>query len=417
MTDRHDSPEFFPSASLSASFQARSLLARTGPPILLIILIIGLFYPIFMVGNSSWWDDYQIHRALAHGLADTRSLNGLPHFGYHLSVIAASQLFPDLPDWQQGRLPVLGVYVLLGLQLYALLMWNRTVIPTRRPWYVAIGAVLIMLTITAIFVRQPGFPYLIGYVNPTTYHNPTQIMLKLWVIPVSLLAWFAIVPQPRSLLRRSGYVLLAAALVVGMTFTKPNYTLALLPALAMAAAFRILRRQSVDWLLLVLGLIGPAIAVLLFQFAITFTTPDDSSVAIGFLTVLRIYIENPRTIGLLFLASTAFPVTVYLLYFERARRDSYLNWSWLVFLFGAAISYFLYEDGPRFTHNNFGWTSYITLFVLMFASLRFLLNDVLPARFRWSDLNWRLVLVFVILGLHIASAVYYWNVFTRVALE
>jgi len=72
--------------------------------------------------------------------------------------------------------------------------------------------------------------------------------------------------------------------------------------------------------------------------------------------------------------SIAFPLIVYALHFRCARKDNYLNMSWLVFGVSCVWSYFFYEDGQRIGHGNFVWTAYIALFVLMFSSILFLIK-------------------------------------------
>jgi hypothetical protein len=393
--------------------------ARLAPPILLVALIVLLFYPIFMVGydNTNWWSDYTLHRQFADEFEATQSVENLPHFAYHLTIIAVSHILPDMPDWQQGRLPVMGAYIGLGLLVYALLTYNRHIITHQPPWWVAIAAALIMLSITPILFVHAPLPLLLGYINPTTYHNPTQIMLKLWVIPVSLLAWRALYPRPLIPWKRSAATLLAAALIVGMTATKPNYTLVLIPGLVIIAGLRVLRRQPVDWLLLTVGLLGPSLIMLGAQYVIAFTNPDGSSIGFEFGKLFWFFAPSRLRLLLMLLGSIAFPAALTVLYFNKARRDTYLTLCWLLFLLGLAISYSLYEDGPRMEHGNFLWTSYITLFVLMFAALRFFINEALPRRMHVSALNWRLALVLLILGLHMVSAVHVWNGFVVNALS
>jgi hypothetical protein len=183
------------------------------------------------------------------------------------------------------------------------------------------------------------------------------------------------------------------------------------------AALRMVRRQPVDWLLLIVGLLGPSLIMLGAQYLIAFTNPDGSSIGFEFGKLFWFYVPSSLRLLLMFLGSVAFPAALYVLYFNKARRDTYLNLCWLLFLLGVVISYSFYEDGPRLEHGNFLWTSYITLFVLMFASLRFFINEALPRRMRASGLNWRLALVLVILGLHTVSAVHVWAGFVTNALS
>jgi hypothetical protein len=109
----------------------------------------------------------------------------------------------------------------------------------------------------------------------------------------------------------------------------------------------------------------------------------------------------------------AFPLSVYGLHFERARRDNYLNLSWLVFFFGLLFMYTLYEIGPRQPDGNFIWGAYAALFVLMYASVVFLIREYrLTGRRSLARLPWRLKVAGVIFGLHLIFGIVLWISYT-----
>lgn len=386
-------------------------------PVVLVILILALFGPILLMGNNEWTGDFDLHFQFAQELRETGSLAGLPHFLYHLGIITTGLIAPDLAPYLQARVPVMLSYIFLGLIMYTLLVSDWGIVRRNISPWLAILAVIIMLSITPILVFAANF-YLLGYVNPTTYHNPTQIVLKLWIIPVSVLAWRAVEPASyRTAAKRAGIILLTAALVILMSLTKPSYTIALLPGLALYTLVRLLQRHRIDWPLLLLGIVLPSVVVLAWQYLGTFTGDDGSRVAIGFMTFQLHYTPSVKRLLVMFMASLAFPLSIYALYFQRARRDQYLNLSWVVFIFGALLSYFFYESGPRQAHGNFGWSSYAAIFVLMFASLAFMLREVVSyAGMAKSRINWRLAVVLSVLGLHMVSAGVVWWAFALKAL-
>jgi hypothetical protein len=234
-----------------------------------------------------------------------------------------------------------------------------------------------------------------------------------WAIPVTLLAFRAVNPMPyRSSTRHVILAVLAAAVVVVMTLTKPNFTLIMLPGIGLFALYRIVRRQRVDWPLL-LGIGAPAILLLGYQFFSPYNSHADSSIVLG-PSGFMLYYSLPWQIVLQFLGSIAFPLAVYLLNLNRARLSPFFNLAWLIFLSGALFAYFVYEDGIRTTHGNFTWGAYAALFVLMYAAVIFLIRnqpEIFSVRSVRSllALSRRQHLLLVILGLHVICAVAYWN--------
>lgn len=259
--------------------------------------------------------------------------------------------------------------------------------------------------------------FMIGYFNPIVYHSPTLIAVRLFVIPLTLLALRAFkVPRYRSLNHRMYFLLLSAAIVLVATLAKPNFTLVLLPACCLFGLYRVLRRQQVDFVLLLVGLCLPGFLLLGLQFLLIFTSREgESALAIGVLEFMKHWIPVWR-IPIQLLLSLVFPIGVYALFFKRARRHVYLNMCWTVFAFSAAVSYSLYETGGRFTHGNFLWNSYSAIFALMFASSLFMLEqhvseskqEVARITLFGVKLSKRVAIVAVLFNLHVLSGIAYY---------
>ena len=102
---------------------------------------------------------------------------------------------------------------------------------------------------------------MIGYINPYVYHNPTLIALRLFVIPVSLLALRIFSNTSyRNANHRLYTLLLCASLVLRSTLAKQSFTLALIPGCFAFAAWRAFRGNRVDWILLSLRDLYPGLA-------------------------------------------------------------------------------------------------------------------------------------------------------------
>lgn len=191
---------------------------------------------------------------------------------------------------------------------------------------------------------------------------------------------------------------------------------ALLPGCCLFALWRVFRRQRVDWLLLLCGFCIPGSLLLGLFYLLAYANADsESAIRIGVFTFLRHWIPTWR-IPIQFLLSLVFPLAVFALYFERARRNLYLIMCWVIFAVGVLPVYFLYEDGSRITHGNFIWGSYNAVFLLMFASLLFLVKQYArEAQSGLSDLTLfglgisrKVAIAMLAFGLHLLSGIAYY---------
>jgi hypothetical protein len=361
---------------------------------------IGTLYPDI-------YRDWDWHITKAFEIKITGSLEGLPHFFYHLTVIGMSEMFPSLPPRLQGGIPVL--LFAQGLSLLTFELVRRQAVNTGiSSRFLPAALTIILITTAPILVAGNN----VAYLFPTVYHSPTQIILRFWVLPVTLLALRALNPRPyRSVSRQAMIVALAVALVILMTLTKPNYTLSLLPALGLIGLYRIIRRQPLDWpLLLGLGVTGTVLLGL--QFFSTYNAPDESRIMFGVFRFMTLW-APPAFVVVQFFASIAFPLYVAIAFRAQAMKDPLLNLTWVIFLASAIFAYFVHETRPRLYHGNFTWGAYVSLFMLFVASILFLIREhprlldirqLPPPRV----LGLKSTIALILLALHIASAIHYW---------
>jgi hypothetical protein len=351
--------------------------------------------------------DWDWHIAKALEIKVTGSLEGLPHFLYHITVIGISEIFPSIAPRLQGGIPVL--LFAQGLSLLTFELVRRQAINAGiSSRYMPVALTIILITVAPILVAGNNFAYLF----PTVYHSPTQIVLRFWVLPVTLVALRALNPRPYGSGRRQlMFIVLAVTLMILMTLTKPNYTLSLLPALGLIGLYRIIRRQPLDWpLLLGLGVTGTVLLGL--QFFSTYNAPDESRIMFGVFRFMSLQTSTGFVI-LQFFASIAFPLYVAIAFRAQAKKDPLLNLTWVIFLISAVFAYFVHETRPRLYHGNFTWGAYVSLFVLFVASILFLIREhprILDIKRLPSlrVLGLKSTIALILLTLHIVSAIYYW---------
>ncbi|MBO9309969.1 MAG: hypothetical protein J7551_09325 [Chloroflexi bacterium] len=331
------------------------------------LLLVALLAPLYDFAVISGTGDYGTHHLLAISLRDGEML-AVPHVLYHFFHILLGDALA-LTYYQTAFALVVVFRVVTAIFIFLTIALN-TILPSKLVVLITVA----FLSVTPAYLFSE-LPYNIGYFNYATYHNPTQILLSAFAIPVSLIALRAVVPQPfKNLNQRIFLTILSGLVVLAMSLSKPSYTIALLPGLSLLAVYRLARRLPVDWSLLMLGVILPQAFILLLQYLAAYGNPQIASVRIGFLVFLNHWgIGLAEALAKLFL-SVAFPLIVYTLHYMDARKDSYLNMSWLIFGISCIWAYFFYEDGPRLGHGNFVWTAHVALFVLMFSSILFLIK-------------------------------------------
>jgi hypothetical protein len=133
--------------------------------------------------------------------------------------------------------------------------------------------------------------------------------------------------------------------------------------------WRIYRRGSIDWRLLLLGFFIPGILALSSQWIVAYWMARGEQVRV---LIRPLEVESAFSgflVPKLFL-SILFPLATLLLWFGQMSRDRAVQLSWLALIFGAAQMYLLAEGGDRFYHGNFRWGAQIALFLLFAATAR-----------------------------------------------
>jgi len=380
-------------------------------------LVIAVFAPIlWTLGPES---DYLVHTGEARHFAEHGSTRiPLPAFLFAGLTVIAQSILPGQSFLVAGIFVAQGTLLVLGILLCGQLerAWPNGADRTRAQLAIPFCAMSLMLVTPIHLATLADHNLYHGYIGISVHHNPTVTLLK----PLALLA-FGLAVRALTTRESTGRLKSSAAVVVALgVLAKPNYAIALLPALVTFAAWRtfvgtrseIRAGVRVDFGLVALGFVGPACAVLLWQYAYTYSSaqsphPAEASSAIAFAPLLAMSTFSESGVGGLaarLVASILFPVCVTALYFDAAKHDLAMGFAWMGFAFGAFYTYFMVETGPRFADGNFLWCGQITLFVLFVASSTFALQRAAVDR---SARRWICAGVY---GLHVISGVIWYAI-------
>ena len=357
--------------------------------------------------------DFRDHIQMAEDFPET--VTHVTHALFHgtYRFVAAVALGDTAPS-RSAMIAILVFMTPLPLILFWLL--KRAAAGSLSDWL--LGALAIGLTIMSPITLGVGAnQYMQGYINSVVYHNPTLLALRVFVVPLSLLALRVFDGgEYRNANQQRFILLLTLALMMAATQAKPSYTIVLLPGCVLLALYRKLRGKSVDFALLVFGICAPGLILLLLQYTLSYVNyQDGSQIAFGFLTYLRLQHDDLQVIFGLAL-SLVFPLGVCWLYRDEARQNLYMGMSRLILALSLVLGYGFYEAGPRAWHGNLMWSSYAAMNALMFASLALVLKrhaieqrlGVSGWRIRHFRFSRRFAICMLLFGMHVISGCAYW---------
>jgi hypothetical protein len=266
-------------------------------------------------------------------------------------------------------------HVLTGYLIYRLYLYPVLGEPQNRDdVFIAIFISLCLVIGSAIiffsfFSRNLYF----GYLQPVLYHNVKFAMLRVFAL-ILFLRLAGSFSQKASV----GGILITALLVILSTLTRPHLVMVFIPTFGLVAAWKLLKREFVDWKHLVFGLALAGGIILLIQIIVLPNAQNvDSGGGIAIMPFALGRGDFVGTIMLLpkYILSILFPIAVYWHYWPRVKQDFNLNLAWLGFFVGNLFSYLLVET-QRIEHFNFNANSQIMAFLLMVLSMQFFLRQI-----------------------------------------
>lgn len=340
---------------------------RTLPIIALLFVALGLYIPILIKMSGAY--DYIIHMRAALQFYATGDLHS-SHFLYQLLISAVYFLTKNIDISYISTLSLCVVATALLIYTY---IHNNKANP-----YTSAAASLALLVVTPIYILfYVDHHQYFGYIGINVYHNPTMILLK----PIALILFikFALsLESPLPTHKNKLSILYFILLIVLSALAKPSFLICFMPAVAFFLLISALKKTYSPWAISCIGVILPAVSILLIQYYLTYADQQlsyyqaKSSIALAPFQFVNHYSSYifPK-----FLLSIAFPALIFVLYFSQVRKCRVLLFAWTTFLIGAFQYYFLIETGPRSFQGNFSWGAQITLFILFVVSMRHLMKN------------------------------------------
>ncbi len=233
--------------------------------IVLAVFVIIIFSPIInqLYGRT----DYALHISVANKMMERQQIL-IPHFLYELSIIILNIFICNMGFNLAGYISVILFFLFLSVIIYFQI---RQILIKIWPQKYAI--LTICLTISLLLVGPINIlayfdrHYYYGYIGINVFHNPTSIILK----PLALLLFLCSVKIYDKNHNPTHVILSAVILSVMAIIAKPSFTICLLPALVIFSIIKYYKNESIDWKLLIFGILMPSILLLGIQYYFTFS--------------------------------------------------------------------------------------------------------------------------------------------------
>lgn len=256
---------------------------------------------------------------------------------------------------------------LLLFGVYATKKLLQFLMPHKDKWVVWVYAWMCNMFFKIII---PVIPFVDTFryeviLNFNVYHNPTYIAMKPFAI-LSVYYFLTLIKKyPKQGITVKEWFIFMGLMLTATAF-KPNFIVGFSLAVLCVLIFDFIRFKGKNILnyIAVGTTVLPSIALTFFQQTQVFN--DNSHIRIGFMTALNAMDEWPLITVFL---SMVYPLVILAYNFKDAFKDKLYAFGLLQMLTNLAITFFVYEDGPRLTHGNFLWSSYFAVGIFVMVSM------------------------------------------------
>jgi hypothetical protein len=289
-------------------------------------------------------------------------------------------------------LSILGKYIVTYLFLYSTASISNGIKPGKRNLIITLLAFGLAFAFSFPIGSIRSGQYYLGQIPPSVWHNSTVIFLMPFAILLFWLSYQQLISPNR--LRR----ILIISLVILNILIKPSFFFVYLLSypILLVKAFGVKKQAFLELLPIGIG------AVLLFvEFYLLFIQdPLSSGLSIHPFQVWGAYSPN---IPLSILASISFPLFYTFIYWKDVKKDTLLQYAWLLFISGIIIFSLLVQNGDQESSGNFIWQCIAANYLLFMG----VLSRLIPKLIHNPKPVWRQIVVSVIFALHFISGAYY----------
>lgn len=245
----------------------------------------------------------------------------------------------------------------------------------------------------AYFVLQKMY---LGRLVPMVWHNSTVILLFPFAL---LLYWKQLKFFDKNYKTTAKDILIVNGLVILNILIKPSFIFVYLPI----TFFFLLDRFKTDRLKIFLLNLTPLLTGGLFiigQYYLIYKMQqgsfqsDASSIAISYPFEVTLLWFPAWYIPIAYLLSLALPIFT-IIFFRDVFKHKPFKYAFALTILGLVISTFIIETGPRMAHGNFTWQNVVCAFLLMLATVSFLVPKFVREEKKTKKMKFLIALFFI----------------------
>lgn len=265
-------------------------------------------------------------------------------------------------------------------------------------WWMPVVVLSIMLYAPIFLNPAVDLRYPYGYIPPTSYHNPTIWLAKLFGF-CSVILFIHYLQQPKIPVKIYILTMLVSAASI---LSKPNFSMCFLPAAGLLIVYLFLKKQPLNLKFVIIGFFLPLVGILLWQYYINYIVAPYASLSIAPFVVANELSQHENLLVDLILGAL-FPLTVLALYFKEVIHNKWLVYAWGQFAIGLGFFYIFTETGKHQFDGNFIWGPETALFILIILSAGFWLG-----KFKQPSKKWMEYIPLVVMIAHGVYGLVYW---------
>lgn len=260
------------------------------------------------------------------------------------------------------------------LMALMLALANGAVVLMVRHWYCvtykkSTDLAVEILSFSSVFVTMLYSPFGVNgwwwrqSASPNVWHNPTNMLCRLFSFLSVFCLYYIFFARAENRSVKKYLWLNAGAALLSM-WAKPSFFASFLPALCLCLLIELIRTKGKSFkFALTLGLSYlPSMSILVYQYIHLYITPTESvgksGIAFGLTRSLFGIIHKTVTSSLFLLLAFV------LIYIFGKKKNMGLIFSFIWYTISSLIPLFIYENGHRIGHDNFGWSLSLCLFFL-----------------------------------------------------
>ena len=316
---------------------------------LLIVLFIISFYIFYM--QVFYYQFYNIPKS---DLSDHIKLIELilqhkyhvPHAGFHYATLFFSNVIHL--NREISAIILLSLFVLVSfiVTYYTLKLFLDKIYSEK---FLLLISVFLHL-VTPVFLPILNTTIYFGQGSPNIWHSPTFIMTKPFVLIIILL----VIQTLKEEKKQSSLLLgiLTGFLLMVSVYFKPNFALALIPALGVYVLIEY--RNKIKKYILSILIVLPSLILLGYQFFSTYFLTDRGLGGTGdeiILTFFGVWKVHSPSVFLSILRGSVFPILIVFFRRKEIGNNHYLLISWLIYLVAFTEGAFLAEKESFFAFN------------------------------------------------------------------